>query len=650
MLFGPHETNLANGRAISERHAAYYRQRAIGGAGLIVIEEASVHPTDWPYERCPSAAEASPGWREVAAACVDSDALVLAALGHSGGQGSSAFSQRELWAPSDEPEVNSGEVPKIMEIEDIVEVVDAFGAATRSAVDAGLDGVEINAGQNSLLRQFLSGLTNRRGDVYGADRLLFTREVLQATRAAMGPDGILGLRLSCDEMAPWAGVTPEAAADVAQELAPLIDYLVVVRGSIFTLAETRPTGHHGAGFNIDLAATIRSAVDGKVPVFAQGSIVDPNRAEEALQGGRCDGVEMTRAQIADPDVVAQVAEGRLPRPCVLCNQRCAVRDNRNPIITCIAEPAAGHETTDQSAPGHAEPDRPGRRTARPEPRLLVIGAGPAGLEAARVGARLDLDVVVVEKSDEPGGLLNTIARAPGHERFGLLAEWLVDDATAAGVEFRLGDIATAEFVSEWAGPVIHATGSRAAKLEFPADEGARILTPISALMADDEEVDRLVPSSVAVWDPIGNSVGVAVAERFAGAGRHVTFITPDPVVGTLLSLTGDLAGCNVRLQQAGVSIERRSILRRFGLGVVSIEHRFSEVNTDVAVDALVDCSARLPDDTLYWASGGVGTRVGDAVAARTVAEAVREGRRAVMALTSPAVSTERPGSTPAAIR
>ena len=126
IVFGPHETNLAQGRAFSERHVAYYRRRAAGGAGVIVVEEASVHGTDWPYERCPLASVAAPGWSAIAAACQAEGALVIAALGHSGGQGSTAYSQMPLWAPSRVPEVNTREVPKSMEPGDVDELVAGF--------------------------------------------------------------------------------------------------------------------------------------------------------------------------------------------------------------------------------------------------------------------------------------------------------------------------------------------------------------------------------------------------------------------------------------------------------------------------------------------------------------------------------------------
>ncbi len=644
VLFGPHETNLGDGRAFSGRHVAYYQARADGGAGIIVTEEASVHPTDWPYERCPDAERAGPGWAAVATACRPTGALVVAALGHSGGQGSSAYSQRELWSPSDEPEVNSREVPKIMEGADIDAVVAGFARAAATAAEAGLDGVEVNAGQHSLIRQFLSGLTNRRSDGYGTDRTRLAREVLAAVRGALGPDPLLGLRLSCDELAPWAGLTPELAADVARELAPLIDYLVVVRGSIFSVAETRPTGHHPEGVNLELAGAIRQAVDGMVPVVAQGSIVDADQADEALAAGHCDAVEMTRAQIADAALVTRLRRREAPRPCVLCNQRCRVRDNRNPIVSCIADPRAGHETTDPAEPSEQLPARhpaagrpltpsPAGDTAGRRAPLLVVGAGPAGLEAARVAARLGLDVTVWEASAEIGGMARVVARAPGHHRFARLMDWLADDATAHGAELVAGRAATEADLAAWPGPVIVATGGRPAPPGFEVEPGAVVLTPEAVLAADDAARAEMVPESVVIWDPLGGPIAVGVAEALAWTGRRITVCTPDPIVGTLLSLTGDLPGANVRLQQAGIAIERRVLLRRAAPGAAVVEHRFSAVRTELEAGAVIDCGHRLPADDLgAGVPGGGSVRIGDAVAPRTVGDAISEGRAAALAL------------------
>ena len=245
---------------------------------------------------------------------------MIAALGHAGGQGSSAYSQGPLLAPSRVPEVNTREVPKWMEESDIEAVIDGFARAAAVAVEADCDGVEINAGQFSLVRQFLSGLTDERDDNWGSDRSRFARLVLERVRDAVGPDRVLGLRLSCDELAPWAGIVPEAAAELAVELVESADYLTVVRGSIYTADLTRPDGHVEPGFNLGLVGDIRTAVreahDDRVPVIAQGSIVEWGQAEWAVDdGARADGVEMTRALLADAHLVAKLAnDGRGTHP------------------------------------------------------------------------------------------------------------------------------------------------------------------------------------------------------------------------------------------------------------------------------------------------------------------------------------------------
>jgi 2,4-dienoyl-CoA reductase-like NADH-dependent reductase (Old Yellow Enzyme family) len=160
VMFGPHETNLGRRRAISARHVAYYEWRAAGGCGVIVTEIASVHPSDWPYERAPLATDCGPGWSDTVTACAPHGALVVAGLGHAGMQGSSAFSQSALWSPSRVPDAGSRELPMEMEETEINALVDGFAAAAARAARSGLDGVEINVGQYSLLRQFQSGLTN----------------------------------------------------------------------------------------------------------------------------------------------------------------------------------------------------------------------------------------------------------------------------------------------------------------------------------------------------------------------------------------------------------------------------------------------------------------------------------------------------------
>ncbi len=657
VLFGPHATNLGVRRAFSPRHVAYYERRARGGAGVIVLEEASVHESDWPYERAPLAADCGPGWDAIVDACRPHGSLVIGALGHSGGQGTSHWSQRPLWAPSDEPEVNSREIPKIMEPGDIRAVVDGFGNAAGWAAAAGLDGVEINAGQNSLVRQFLSGLTNRRSDEYGSDRSLLAREVIAAVRSSIG-DGIVGLRLSCDELAPWAGITPESAAALVTELGPLVDYLVVVRGSIFSVPATRPDTHHEPGFNLDLAGNLAGNLGGEsgggligdaggARIVAQGSIIDVGQAEWALDEGRCDLVEMTRAQIADADLVAKAAaDPARIRPCILCNQTCQVRDNRNPIITCVVDPRTGHELDDpEPCPGDLTGSHDRSRSenqSKDQARaLLVVGGGPGGLEAARVAAERGRRVRLLEASDQLGGMVLAAAEGAGRRPLAAIVDWLEAEVRRLGVEVVTGHRATAADIDSHDGPVILATGSMTAPPTSPTTADAGVVSVVALLDGSRQgNLEELVPSdgAVVILDPIGGPIGVSAAELLAQTGRSVTLVTPDAFAGQMLALTGDLAPCNTRLAQLGVEVIRRVKVRRIGVDEITVEHHFSGEQT-VLKGVVIDAGSRLPDDTLAetLAETSVDTtgrhaRIGDAVAPRTIHEAILEARRAVLAL------------------
>ncbi|CAN5395092.1 FAD-dependent oxidoreductase [soil metagenome] len=635
-MFGPHVTNLGDDeRRLTDRHVAYYERRARGGAGVVVVEGASAHPSDWPYERSLLATRCGPGWAAVVDACRPHGTLVLASLDHSGGQGSSAYGQQALWAPSRVPEVNSREVPKWMEAHDIDAVVEGFGEAAALAVASGCDGVEINAGQHSLVRQFLSGLTNQRDDAWGHDKLLFARQVIETVRAAAG-DAVVGLRLSCDELAPWAGITPEMAPAIAAELvAAGIDHVVVARGSIFSIEKTRPDFHEPTGFNVEVCRAVREAVH--VPVFLQGSVVEVSQAEWALGGhdhpAVADGIEMTRAQIADPELVAKVRSGDLDRvrPCTRCNQTCQVRDARNPIVTCVGEPSSGRETED---PDWYEPAPLARH-------VHVIGGGPAGLETARVAALRGHTVTVHESSGNFGGL----AAVAGPNR--PITEWLEFECRRLGVTLhptspssselsaRIGAIApisadgsgvprelsarigaTAPISAEGS-VVVQCTGSVAGRREYEVDAGAVVVD-----IADVRRGTVALPDEgdVVVHDPIGGPIGVAIADEL---GARAILITQDQIAGNELSRTGDLAPASVRLARAGVRIEKRSLLRTAGADGVEVDDRFSGARRSIPCVAVVDCGFRLPDQPLP----GVELRAGDCVAPRTLHEAILEGRR-----------------------
>jgi Pyridine nucleotide-disulphide oxidoreductase/NADH:flavin oxidoreductase / NADH oxidase family len=442
--------------------------------------------------------------------------------------------------------------------------------------------------------------------------------VLGTVRAAIGAGGVLGLRLSCDELAPWAGVTPEAALDLAAELtASGVDYLVVTRGSIYSVEQTRPDHHQPAACNGELARAVAGAT--AVPVVAQGSIVDPVDAEwmVADDGGRCAGVEMTRAQIADPDLVEKLRRGAANRirPCTRCNQTCQVRDVRNPLVTCIGEPTSGRETEDPDWYAAAAVAR----------RVTVVGGGVAGLEVARVAARRGHAVRVVERDDHLGGMAAAAGPNAALVRW-LQAEVALDDRVSVELGAAMADVEAAE-----GEVVVQCTGGRAGDAEYVVGDGVRPCgryTDVGTLRLGDASLPDA--GDVVLIDPIGGPIAVALAEEL---GPRAILVTPDHIAGNELSRSGDLAPANVRLARAGVRIERRCLVRAVrlldgGQLEVSVADRFGEGTRTIVAAAVVDCGFRLPTEPLRAAAASAG----DCIAPRTVHEAILDARRVALSL------------------
>jgi mycofactocin system FadH/OYE family oxidoreductase 2 len=637
VVFAPHVTNLAEDGLPGDRFAAYYERRARGGAGLLVLEEAFVHPSSEPYDRAIRGWDAAvvPAYRRLAERLRPHGALVLAQLGHAGMQGTGHVRKRVLWAPSAVPNPATLEMPKVMEPEDVAAVVEGFATAARHAIAGGLDGVEVNAGQHSLVRQFLSGLTNRRDDAYGGDperRLRFAREVLAAVRGAVGERGLVGLRLCCDELAPWAGVRPEEAPDLALALRDGVDYVSVVAGSIYTVEETRPGLHRPPGHLLGLCAAVRERLGG-VPVLASGSLVDAAQAAGAVASGQADACEMTRALIADPDLPRKVAEGRQTevRPCIRCNQDCAVRSPANAPVSCIHNPEAGHEREDGSAPTAPAVVRGPSRL-----HVLVVGGGPAGLEAALVAAGRGRRVTLVERQAHLGGVPRAVAASGQREPFGLVAEWRAARLAAHRVDVRLGVEASERLVRE-IGPdaVVVATGARPRPPEGLPGGDLPHVVPVRDVLAG-----RLPGTGrVAVLDRQGSYPAIDSARLAAAAGRPVTLLTEDPFVSSQLGATGELAPWYRDAAALGIELRPLTTVLRVTPGSVRVRHRFGGAGgpdgdeEDLPADCVVLADFELPDAELpamlVRRLPGLELHLaGDCVAPRRVLHAVLEGGRA----------------------
>ncbi len=454
-----HGTGMADHHLPSEQHAAYYRERARGGVGLIGMAFPQIHPSS---QNVPGEVQAYdpaviPGLRKIADAVHRYETKIVMQLGHTGRQSSSTWSERALFAPSSIPCPMNREMPKAMEIEDIDELVAAHALAAVHAREGGFDGVEIHSGYGGyLLASFLSPFSNFREDEYGGsveNRVRFARRALEAVRDAVGRDYLVGMNMQGHDFSP-GGLEVEDAQEIAALLTGtgLLDYVVVKGATYYSASQNVPDMQHPKGVWLDLAAKLREVVD--VPVIAVGRVTDPYAAAQVLRDGGADLIAMTRQHIADPETVTKIRENRLEdvRGCIACNQGCIDRLFKITHTTCVHNPAAGYEL------------ELGEGTLTPAPadggRVVVVGGGPAGMKAAEVCARRGFDTVLLERRERLGGQLRLASSIEGREEIAEVIRHLEVQLDKLGVEVRTGAGADPEAVRALAPDhVIVATGS-----------------------------------------------------------------------------------------------------------------------------------------------------------------------------------------------
>lgn len=620
--FSAHLTNLSDGCLPSERYAHYLAARARGGTGLIITEEQSVHPTDWAYEHLIEAfrPEVVPGYQRITREVHRYDTRVFAQLNHNGQQGSGRYSRLPLWAPSAVPDVMFRETPKVMEVEDIEEVVDYFARSAVHVREGGFDGIELQFSHSSLARQFMSPLSNFRTDAFGGsldNRTRFARDVIAAVRHAVGDDFTLGVRMCADELIP-GGLTLDDAKEIAVilESTGQIDFMNLSLATFYNLYMVGGSMHLPLAYAEPLAAGIKEAVS--LPVFATGRINDPALAERILADGHADMIGIVRGQIADPDFAAKARDGRHEeiRACIACNQGCYGRIGLNQTIGCVQNPAVGLEETEGER--HLRP-------TRAKKRVLVVGGGPAGMWAAKIAALRGHDVTLYEKGAELGGQVLLAAKAAGREEFGVIARNERQQLERLEVPVVLGSEITSELVlSHGPDAVIVATGSRPKLCPIPGCQGPDVFNVWQVLGGEAELGDRIL-----FLDGDGHHQGTATAEHLADLGKTVHVVTPTLFVGSELGPSQDLYLTRQRLLQKGVTFTPDfAVMQVNGTAVSGFNVYSNEQATIDGYDSIVAVMGNDADDALYFAlKGQVGElyRAGDCVAPRRVDSAIYEG-------------------------
>ncbi|NLR73856.1 NADH:flavin oxidoreductase [Leeia aquatica] len=585
-----------------DRYIRYYEEKAKGGLGLAICGGSSPVSIDSPQSWWKSVNLTTDKVIEplnrLAEAMHRHGAKIMIQATHMGRR-SSYYGEHwpHLVSPSGirEP-VHRGNA-KIIEVEEIRRIIADFAAAAKRVKAAGMDGIEISAAHQHLIDQFWSPRTNFRTDEWGGsleNRMRFGKEVLMAVREAVGPDFCVGLRMCGDEFHE-DGLSHDMLKDIAQAMSEtgLIDYLSVVGSGADThntLANCMPPMALPPEPFVHLAAGIKSV--SKVPVMHAQSIRDPVQAERILASGLVDMVGMTRAHIADPYLVMKIRDGREDqiKQCVGANY-CIDRQYHGQDVLCVQNAATSREAT---MPHIIE------KAARKR-KVVVVGAGPAGLEAARVSRERGHDVVLFEKQEQVGGQINLAAKAPQREQMAGIVRWFDMETRRLGVDRRLGVAATPEMIlAEQPDIVVLATGGRSFTdqvLDWGVAEGL-------AVSSWDILSGKVAPkTNVLVYDAVSTHAGFGAADFLASRGCTVEVVTPD------VKVSDDVGGTTFpifyrRLYAQGViptpNYWLDKVYQEGDKLIAVLRNEYTEAQEERAVDQVVIENGITPNDELYW--------------------------------------------------
>jgi 2,4-dienoyl-CoA reductase-like NADH-dependent reductase (Old Yellow Enzyme family) len=635
ITFGAHTANMAENGLPGERHIGYYRERVLGGAGMIVVEPVPVHRTGvltrGNFRHSDDAI--IPAFRRLTDACREAnpDIVMIHQLYHLGQHSDADNSFAPNWSPSGLPSYHDADGSHEMTEDEIEELIAGFVAAAGRAQAAGFDGIEIFGGYNGLVDQFWARWSNRRTDRWGGSmegRMRFSGEILRRIREGCGDDFIIGLGVSADPDSEAMPTLEDLAATVAwHDERRLMDYVSCGTGSYFDFFKIMPTSLFPQRLGEPYAAALK-AVCRNAMVQAESHVRTPEAAEEVLAAGHADMVSIVRGQIADPHLVAKARAGRADevRPCISCNQSCWGRRSRDYWISCLVNPSAGREWEWGGDRFEAATD------AR---HVLVVGGGPAGLEAARVAAERGHQVTLLEKSQVLGGQFRLAGLQPSRGQITDLLGWLGRRLETLGVDVRCGVEATADVVAaEAADEVVVATGSRPARAGFQ-----RALPLVDRLPGADRDdvasIHDVLDGSAApgrrviVLDDVQDWRGLGTATFLAEAGHEVTIVTSAPAVAGGLYHSAADGPLRARFAGAGGRSVTSAVILGWQDGVAAVHGTLTGELTKMDADTLVLAETPVSENALaadLAARGIPFHQIGDAVAPRRASLAFYEAR------------------------
>jgi len=637
IVFGAHTNNMSDMGLPGPRMENYLVERALGGAAMVVCEPVPVHRTGvlTRGNLAVNSDEIIKPFQRVTSRIREAGAVAIQQLYHVGAHGDSDLSFQPHWSPSGGPSYHDSDGSHRMTEAEIEELLAGHLAAAIRAKACGYQGVEVWGAYHSLIDQFWTPWSNTRDDRWGGsleNRTRFSRTLIEDIRRACGEDFIIGLAIS---YSPAYDVTLQAESlceiIALHDTTGHVDYVTCGAGSYLEFESIIPPFTHGEKLTTPLTAQLKGIVRHAV-ITSEAGVRTPENAETILSAGEADLVSIVRGQIADPHLARKVTEGRVEdiRGCISCNQMCWGRRSRDYWISCLINPSAGREWEwggDRFTPAEAPKS------------VLVVGAGPAGLEAARAAAERGHSVEIVEASGQIGGQFRLAGLQPRRAQILDLMGWYERQFTKLGVTLRLNSFLDAdEIAAHPADTVILATGSLPDETGFqrwqphlpalPGIETPGVWSPEAVMRREARLGDAVV-----IYDEGSNWRGVGTAWALAERGHQVAIVTPEAFVGKEISRTAADGAARRALARLGARFLTEHCLTRWHGNGVTVRNLLTGAEETLPASGLVMATTNRAFDPWPESFPGKAThRIGDCAAPRLAAYAFHEGRKLALSL------------------
>ena len=637
VVFGAHTANMSDDGLPGPRYGAYLLERALGGTGMIVAEPMPVHRTGVLTRgnfRHSSDDVITP-FKKIVEPIKATGTVILQQLYHIGAHGDSDLSFQPHWSPSGAPSYHDSDGSHAVTGTEIYKLIDAHVAAAIRCKKAGFQGVEVWAAYHSLLDQFWTPWSNQRTDQWGGsleNRTRFSRMIIDGIRCACGDGFIIGLAVSISDVSKVLLTLEQLKEIVAlHDATGQIDYVTCGHGGYLDFERLMPTFLFGEKLTAPATEQLKSICKHAF-VTSEVQVRTPENGEAILASRQADMVSIVRGQIADPHLVNKALTGSENdiRGCISCNQMCWGRRSRDYWISCLINPSVGREF-----------EWGGDRFTRALQfkKVLVIGAGPAGLEAARSAAERGHNVTLVEAGSKIGGQFRLAGLVPRRSQITDLLKWYERQLAQLGVRIHLNTFfEDADVESCDADHIVIATGSLPdpkARQRWLPDLGALPGLDLGMVFAPEEVLRReaRLGDTVVVYDEGGNWRGAGTAWYLAEAGKSVILVTPDAFVGKELERTSADAPLRRRLACAGVQVFCEHGIARWHGNRVTLHNFLTRTEHSLPASALVMATTNQSFDIFKEVFDKKTTyRIGDAAAPRQAPYAFYEGRQLGMSL------------------